>query len=132
VILFHIERRSLRSRFSAVQGGVSKPSSCILKAVGKRKEGEASRQWMVDSRLLWGTSQRNKNKNSHPTPPTSKNSCHVQIIVECPNFRMPFVRKSPTKYYWRMCSTLPAIACGALPRGCISPVLNLKGVTQCC
>jgi hypothetical protein len=42
-MLFHIKRRSLRSRFSAVQGGVSKLSSCILAVVEEKGKVKASR-----------------------------------------------------------------------------------------
>jgi hypothetical protein len=49
----------------------------------KRKEGDASRQWTVDSRLLWGTSQRNK--ESDPTHQLPKIAVMSGVILGCPN-----------------------------------------------
>jgi hypothetical protein len=48
-MLFYIEKRSLRSRFLAVQGGVSKSSSCILEVVKEKGRGCLAR---VDGGLV--------------------------------------------------------------------------------
>jgi len=50
VMLFHMKKRSLRSRFSAVQGRISEPASCILEVVEEKGTvGEASHQSEVDA-----------------------------------------------------------------------------------